>query len=118
MTPRILSFAALPLAALVFSLSSAPACGSSGVSCENPTSDQQTCLDCINSSCSAEVSQADSTCPSYVSCFSACNCGDTSCTNACGGGDAGDTCVGAAEGLLKCLTGMCASQCASFAKGL
>jgi hypothetical protein len=117
---RIASIAALPLVGVGLTLGLAltftPACGSGGVTCQNATPMQQSCLDCVNSSCSSDVTAVETNCPDYLSCESACNCGDSSCGTQClkGAADAGSACAGAGTGYLDCLTKMCASQCAGF----
>jgi hypothetical protein len=109
---RIFSFLALPLLGLGLSLPFTTACGSSGLSCENPTTTQQTCITCVNSSCGSQVSSASSDCPGSESCAAACNCGDNACIAKCGSPDAGDACVGAALDLVQCEQSMCKTQCA------
>jgi|SRR5580658_1994154 hypothetical protein len=103
---------AIPLLSLAVPLSFAPACGSSGLSCENPTSADQTCLDCLNSSCSSDISSAQSGCSSSAfSCVEACNCGDLTCQEACSSADAGTACTTPLQDIVSCGVSMCASQC-------
>jgi len=109
---RISWFLALPFAALGVATSLTTACDSGGITCQNPTTQDQTCLTCINSSCSNDVSAVESECGSSISCGEACNCGDQSCSSKCkSGDDAGSACLGAGLGLAACISSMCKPQC-------
>jgi hypothetical protein len=103
---------AVPVLGLAFALSFTPACGSGGASCANPTTDDTTCLACVNSSCGTFVSTQEEECSGF-SCAAACNCGELSCQQACEP-DAGpkSNCATALDAVVKCSTTMCASQCA------
>jgi len=114
MRSRVASLLALPLLALALVSSLTPACDSGGgVSCQNPTTAQQVCITCINSSCANDVSALDSECPTALSCEESCNCGDTTCSSAClkSAGDAGTACLGAGVGFVDCINTMCKPQC-------
>jgi hypothetical protein len=101
----------VPLLGFGVSLVFTPACGSSGLSCANPTSADTTCLTCLNSSCASLISTLASDCPGF-SCAEECNCGDTSCITKCENGDAGAACLQPGDAVLQCADMMCASQCA------
>jgi hypothetical protein len=105
----------VPVLGLTAALAVAPGCGSGSggsVSCQNPTSMQQTCITCVNSSCTQNISNVQNDCASILACDEACNCGDTTCTTQCSSGaDAGTACIGDVLGLSDCATEMCKSQC-------
>jgi len=111
---RMASFLVVPFLGLglCLTLSLAPACGSSGVSCENPSTAEQACLTCLNSSCSTYVSSTTSACSSYVSCLAACTC-DTPCLDDCLSqtDDAGTACENAVESLGTCSNSTCKTPC-------
>jgi hypothetical protein len=110
---KISWFLALPLVGVAFTSTLTPACGSGGgLTCQNPTSADQTCITCFNTSCGSDVSAVESECGSSVTCKQACNCGDKACASACGSVDGGSTCLGAGLGLAACISSMCKTQCA------
>jgi hypothetical protein len=76
--------------------------------CKSPSTAEQACLTCENSSCSAYVTSTASACPGYLSCLAACTCGSPSCQDGCLSQvvDAGTACENALEYL-----GTCTSSC-------
>jgi hypothetical protein len=114
---RMASFLVVPFLGLGLCLASSftAACGSSGLSCENPSTAEQACLTCENSTCSTDVSATTSACSSYVSCLAACTCGTQSCMDDClsQAADAGTACENAIESLGTCSNSMCKTPCGS-----
>jgi hypothetical protein len=110
---------ALPLLGLGLAVQFTAACGSSGLTCQNPTTEEQTCSTCVNTSCANEVSAVESACSAYVSCASACNCGDNSCATGCLKllDDAGTECKSEGTALITCESMSCKTQCTVTVSG-
>ncbi len=98
-------------AGIIVSLTAAPACGSSVPSCQNPTSEEQACDSCGSSNCGSEVSDVESDCSAYVSCYEACDCSDTACVAKCTQDTTSSACQAAGEALGSCTEQHCKSQC-------
>jgi hypothetical protein len=64
-------------------LSATPACGSTALTCGGPSASEQSCLDCINSNCSSDVSSVFSQCSGAEGCLSSCSCNDAMCAENC-----------------------------------
>jgi sulfatase modifying factor 1 len=110
--------------ALVLVLAPFAGCSSStsAPSCQNPSPNEQACNACSGSHCSSQVSALTSQCPSYVSCYEACDCGDSTCLAGCAmiasSGVATDPCPSAASSLALCVEFNCpATVCASTLDG-
>jgi len=106
--------------AVALVIASSASCSSStrAPSCQNPTSGEQACSACSGSSCSSQVADLTTQCPSYVSCYQACDCGDAACLAACATmirGASTDPCPSAVSSLALCVQFNCpASACAAM----
>jgi hypothetical protein len=108
----------LVVVALVVGSIGAPGCSGNGSGvpqCMNPPATggtSTTCANCLNSSCSSEVSQVDSACSGYVSCYDACDCSDDTCLENCQKQATSDSaCEGALQSGLSCAEAKCTSAC-------
>jgi hypothetical protein len=115
-TKATLSFLVIHLLALGSAMGVTPGCGgSSSVSCENPTTSLKKGQDCVNASCSSEISSLGSSCPGLLSCWAGCSCASASggCLGACItqhvgiGASSGPACMTAYMAYGKCSESMC-----------
>jgi alpha-tubulin suppressor-like RCC1 family protein len=107
--------AAIPAACTSNSNPPPPAEGNEGGTCEPPVTAD--CASCVASNCAAASATAQSDCSAVISCYCACNFGDTCCVEACGP-EVTSTCVSDTLTLAKCVRDDCASDCTTVTVGL
>lgn len=105
-----------PLALLTSALL-ASSCGSSAElpACRNPPAKgagSASCSECIDSSCTSDVSPVLQSCQNYLTCYETCDCSDMECLASCSNYVAeSPACKSADTALESCLYSMCGTQC-------
>jgi hypothetical protein len=83
--------------------------------CRNPPTTgpgSASCSECIESSCSSNVSPLIQSCQNYVACYMTCDCSDNECLASCSNYIAeSPTCKSADIALESCLYSTCGTQC-------
>ena len=85
-----------------------PPTTSDGGICQPPVS--ETCSSCLSTSCSSQSAAAESDCAAVISCYCACNLGDTCCVEACGPA-VSNACINDVIALASCGSGSCGGDC-------
>jgi hypothetical protein len=102
------------LLALAACSSSSSGNGSSVPTCKNPMSSgagSATCNSCLQSKCSSQIANVETSCQAYVSCYSGCDCSDTNCLLTCAQTKIDATCQNAAAPEGMCLQQNCSNEC-------
>jgi hypothetical protein len=80
--------------------------GSAGASGPGSTA----CNSCIETSCSSQLSAAESPCSAYLSCYASCQCMDGTCIDGCTAKATG-SCANPFADVGACIGQSCATPC-------